>query len=65
MGDFGNGVEQFSHHFQVRFRVSLLIGYSTDFFRAAPILADSIDSFAQVRFEVKRRNSGVTTACLL
>jgi hypothetical protein len=49
MGDFGNGVEQFSEHFQVRCRVSLLIGYSTDFFRAAPIFADSIDSFAQVR----------------
>jgi hypothetical protein len=46
MGDFGNGVEQFSEHFQVRCRVSLLIGYSTDFIRAAPILADSIDSFA-------------------
>jgi hypothetical protein len=25
MGDFGNGVEQFSEHFQVRCRVSLLI----------------------------------------
>jgi hypothetical protein len=43
MGDFGNGVEQFSEHFQVRCRVSLLIGHSTDFFRAAPILADSIE----------------------
>jgi hypothetical protein len=40
------GVEQFGEHFQLSCRVSLLIGYSTDFIRAAPILADSIDSFA-------------------